>query len=288
MIHWVYPYGDRIAAPWSIGREVARGLRQAGHEVTQYDWDECRAIQPAPGDILLGHPHPEAGRVFRNSACGPWAKVTAMSPWNGSAEYTANLDYIMDWCDDVILICGEYWQAKAKPRTCVDMAVRPAHFPAIKRKFNPPGQRKLAYIGCTLPIKGPDKIAEVAKSHSVGHFGYGSIPGTISHGYLDFVKSDALAVLAGYDFLITLADHDANPTTVLEAMCWGLIPLCSPGSGYTEPDVVVVDSPDVIEYWQHAPAEELQRRQEQGHALVRTKYTWSRFNQTILEVVNAR
>ncbi len=35
-----------------------------------------------------------------------------------------------------------------------------------------------------------------------------------------------------YDFLITVGSSDANPTTILEAMAWGLIPVCSVQSGY--------------------------------------------------------
>ena len=32
--------------------------------------------------------------------------------------------------------------------------------------------------------------------------------------------------------MITLGSADANPTTILEAMAWGLIPVCSVQSGY--------------------------------------------------------
>ena len=32
--------------------------------------------------------------------------------------------------------------------------------------------------------------------------------------------------------MITVGSADANPTTILEAMAWGLIPVCSIQSGY--------------------------------------------------------
>ncbi len=32
--------------------------------------------------------------------------------------------------------------------------------------------------------------------------------------------------------MITVGSADANPTTILEAMAWGLIPVCSVQSGY--------------------------------------------------------
>ena len=290
MIHFVYPFdADKIAAPWSIGNHVAAGLRRAGHEVRQYDWDDRGAIQPQPGDVLLGHPHPDAGRIWRNSVCGPWAQVVAMSPWNGSDEYERNLDYIFEYADSVVLICGEYWRKYSRtwaPKvTAVDMAINPDHFPPLERAFNPPGQRRFAFIGCTLPIKGPEYIAQVAQKYTVGHFGYGEIPGTVRHGYVDFSTAEARAQLAGYDFLITMADNDANPTTVIEAMSWGIIPLCRRGCGYTSPDVVVIDSSTVIDYWQSAPVDRLIDRQRLGFSLVREKYTWEIFTDKILEVM---
>ena len=290
MIHFVYPFdADKIAAPWSIGNHVAAGLRRAGHEVRQYDWDDRGAIQPQPGDVLLGHPHPDAGRIWRNSVCGPWAQVVAMSPWNGSDEYERNLDYIFEYADSVVLICGEYWRKYSRtwaPKvTAVDMAINPVHLPPLERAFNPPGQRRFAFIGCTLPIKGPEYIAQVAQKYTVGHFGYGEIPGTVRHGYVDFSTAEARAQLAGYDFLIMMADNDANPTTVIEAMSWGIIPLCRRGCGYTSPDVVVIDSSTVIDYWQSAPVDRLIDRQRLGFSLVREKYTWEIFTDKILEVM---
>jgi len=288
MIHFVYPFdADKIAAPWSIGNHVAAGLRRAGHEVRQYDWDDRGAIQPQPGDVLLGHPHPDAGRIWRNSVCGPWADRVAISPWNGSTEYTRNLDYIHHDAS-LICICGDYWARQLPPywdARAVDMAVNPAHFPPLERAFNPPGQRRFAFIGCTLPIKGPEYIAQVAQKYTVGHFGYGEIPGTVRHGYVDFSTNEARAQLAEYDFLVMMADHDANPTTVLEAMSWGIIPLCRRGCGYTAPDVVVIDSSNVVDYWQSAPPDALLDRQRLGFSMVREKYTWERFLETLSEVL---
>ena len=59
MIHFIYPFdAARFAAPWSIGNEVAAGLRAHGRVVQQYDWQDRSTIIPSPGDVLLGHPHP--------------------------------------------------------------------------------------------------------------------------------------------------------------------------------------------------------------------------------------
>jgi hypothetical protein len=40
------------------------------------------------------------------------------------------------------------------------------------------------------------------------------------------------------DFMITMGNRDANPTTILESSAMGLVAVCPVGSGYTESDGV--------------------------------------------------
>ena len=47
------------------------------------------------------------------------------------------------------------------------------------------------------------------------------------------------ALLAEHHFLVTVGKADANPTTILEAMAWGLVPICTPESGYDDPREVI-------------------------------------------------
>ena len=80
-LHLVYPHGARISCPDAIGRNLARRL--ADHfTVRAYDWDDRATIRPAPGDLLLGHPHPSPRTIFRTSARQPgWRRVVMLCPY---------------------------------------------------------------------------------------------------------------------------------------------------------------------------------------------------------------
>ena len=327
-IHLVYP-NDRTrrqSAPWSIGYNLATGLRKRGHQVQTYDWDEQLCIFPdSPDDILIGHPHPEPGKCFRTSMVAPWKKVISIAPWNGSDEYRRDQEYVWKVVDHHFSICGEGWvnndghhlrslkcgdkQITIKPLiTRLDMAIDPQYFPTLKQSYNPPGERRFLYIGCTVPIKGTDYLGELA--HCVdkgvfGHIGHGKITDTvpnilrdtnspISHGYLDLQSDEAKFILAQYDFLIMPGIHDANPTTVLEAMSWGLIPILSDGCGYTEKDYfgyrlsrTCADDAELIESLQRADETTLRDLARRNAELVRSRYTWQRFVNSVALVLEA-
>ncbi len=243
MIHLCYPHthpdGSHHRAPWSIGHNLALGLRRAGHRVRQYDYQDTLIIQPGPGDILIGHPHPDAGYVFRNSLVGPWQKVIGISPWNGSEEYTAALDYVVPRCDRYFAICGPYWAERLPDRwenvTALDMAVDASLFPILEREWNPPGHRRFLYIGCTVKQKGTAFLEQIIRETgiTVGHCGYGHVEGAEAHGFVDFTSDEGRALLSRYDFLIMPGENDANPTTVLEAMCWGMVPALTNTCGWS-------------------------------------------------------
>lgn len=247
MIHLVYPWqappDRKHAAPWTIGRELGRALRKRGHAVAQYDWTDRRTIAPSPGDVLIGHPHPENGYIFRNSIKNKWTAIYGISPWNGSDGYTCNVENVLDRVSHYFLICGEYWASQVPSRwrwktTCLDMAIRASDFLRVKTVYSAPGQRRFLYIGCTVPEKGTEYIERLiaATGYTVGHVGYGHIAGAVTHGFVDLCSENGLAVLAQYDFLLMAGQHDANPTTVLEAACWGLVPVLSPTCGWTVSD----------------------------------------------------
>ena len=115
-IHLVYPHDPARAhmAPWSIGYNLGKHLRKAGYEVYQYDWEDRCIIDPHPGSILLGHPHPNVGHVFRNSLCGPWSWVASIAPWNESDEYWNNQQYVWRRVDHVFYITGRGWRMSPK------------------------------------------------------------------------------------------------------------------------------------------------------------------------------
>lgn len=290
MIHFVYPYDPaRIAAPWSIGNHVSAGLRARGYEVQQYDWEDRRTIVPQIGDVLLGHPHPTDGFVFRNGLVGSWRRVVALAPFNGSE---ANRVFTASWIERVdhfLAICGPHWAQQLPPHSsAVDMAVDRAAFPRVT-SFAEPGRRSIGYIGCTVTDKGTEYLAALSElvNAPIYHFGSGEVGGRVLEcGYHDFCRSVPVA-----DFVITTGRNDANPTSILEGCSWGMLAFCTPESGWGEDVAIHVPLDDVdaaaalVNNWLALDSFVLEgRRSEVDAALPR--YSWDRFVDKVVEAIS--
>jgi len=298
-VHLVYPHGPRIATPDAIGRHLGHRL-EAHYRVRYYDWDEPTAIRPAPGDILLGHVHPFPLTCFRRSLDQTgWHKILILQPYNHGDDFqVAFLDEVIDRADRFLAITGNYWFRRVADSSFahwlpkmihLDLAVDREEFPPIKTAFNPPGQRKFLYIGHNLYCKNPEYLVAIARHMPETHFGWmgsgtRSLPGFVPLGPQDFSTPAALMLLSEYDFLITVGFADANPTTILEAMAWGLIPVCTPQSGYEDyPGIVNVPLDDVpavvavLRRLQSATEAELFRFQAQNWDALTQHFNWDRF-----------
>src|ERR1035437_10468265 len=84
--------------------------------------------------------------------------------------------------------------------------------------------------------------------------------------------------------MLTVGKADANPTTILEAMAWGLIPICTPTSGYQGirniPNVPRDDAPAAAAILRHllaADESELVAMQSENWRQLDEHYTWDRF-----------
>lgn len=298
IFHVVYPYDpSRDAAPWSIGNHLVEALRARG-DVRVYDWASRVIPEPVTRhDVLIGHPHPESGRAFGGALTKDWARKIAITPWGGRVLTEALVDDCMPYVDKVALICGPYWAERIPARwrfksLAVDMAIDASRFPRVKEEFNPPGQRGYLYIGCTEPCKGTDYLERLISMvpGRWGHFGPGRVHGAIEHGYAAFWDDAALSIVKEYDFLVHCGRNDANPTTVLEAACWGLIPLCTPTSGWGE-DVSVAlcgknptAAAEDLGYWQDINPADLEHASAALRHNAKT-YTWDRFTSKILSLL---
>jgi len=84
--------------------------------------------------------------------------------------------------------------------------------------------------------------------------------------------------------MITVGNADANPTTVLESMSWGLIPVCTPTSGYVN-EQGIVNVPlgdaqaarDIIESLNAMPQSGLIELQIEGQKALKDNYNWPVF-----------
>ena len=312
-IHLVYPHGSRISCPDAIGRNLAERLR-ARYNVLLYDWDETCAIIPGPDDILLGHPHPAPWTCFRRSmAQSGWRKIIAMSPYShGDPTYVAFFDSIIARVDLFLAITGRYWYTSVGESIFshwrlkmihLDLAVNRNDFPILKTSFNPSGERRFVYIGNSGLFKNVAYLTAIAKALPEMTFawigsriGSGSttIPGLLPYGFQDFQRDDARAIVAGYDFMLTVSRADANPTTILEAMAWGLIPVCTPQSGYIGyPGIINIPLDNLqavtkrLCMLQEMSEATLLRIQQENWNLIEQYFTWDRFAQQVIDAIEA-
>jgi hypothetical protein len=300
-LHLVYPEGPGIGCPETIGRHLAAGLASR-YEVVTHRWDSREALPASPEDLLLGHPHPAPGTVFRRAAAqGGWRRVVMLCPFNGDPAQVAWLDPVLERCDAYLALCGEHWE-RALPSTSMrrwtprlrrlDLALDRAEFPRVKRSFAAPGKRRFLYVGHSGWPKNTGYLSAIARALPDVEFAWagspraGAIEGVRHLGRLDFSLAASRAVVAEFDFMITVGSFDANPATVLEAMGWGLIPVCTPQSGYLsggEPGVVNVPLDDldgavsVLRGLQALPSARLRAMAEKNRRRLERHYTWKRF-----------
>jgi len=309
-IHFVYPHGPGISAPDAIGRKVSEKLSR-DYRVIPYHWHESRLIKPGKDDVLLGHPHPWPRTTFRLSARqAGWKRIIAMFPYNHDLKQVAFFDFVVNRCDLFLAITGRYWFnsierspfAHWRPKMVhLDMAVDRRDFPIVKNEFNEPGRRRLIYIGHDLWFKNTrylSRIAGAMAETTISWLGGGarsSIPGLNPLGYLDFSHETAKRIIAEHDFMITVGKADCNPTTILEAMAWGLIPVCTPQSGYIGyPGITNVPLDDVtgavrvLRDLQEWPDERLKEMQMVNWEALDRHFNWDRFAGQIREAIESK
>lgn len=312
-IHFVYagsPDNGANMAPYTITRNLYNFLASKGIEVVYYDWCHTSEVTPPePNDIILGHPnYPDntaTRQLFRyrcRARCLIFPFHHAM-PWINSP-----FDDLVRSADRVFSIAGPYWYdtmdqtifAHWKPKVVrVDMAVDAAAFPHLKKSFNPPGQRSFAYIGCDRPEKGLDLLYEIMRRSPYHLHAYGNIDGNCSllhlknvhyHGWADTNPAWANDFCGLVDCFLNASRSDANPTTLLESMSWGIPVACSRGSGYDAwKDGTFfglnTDDPEgcanLLEHVNHMSDDDLKRRSAIGREAVETRYTWDKFCTTV-------
>ncbi len=309
-IHFVYPHRLRISAPSAIGRKVGERLCARGYDVVHYDIDEARVIKPGPSDVLLGHPHEAPWTVFRRSAArSDWRRKLLLMPYVHVDTYHASLaDPVVRNCDLFLAITGATWfesipdsiSAHWLPKMVhVDLAVDRGDFPRVKTAFNPPGQRRFLYIGHTGWYKNTPYLAELARRLPESEFawigsGEPGISGLRAYGRRDFTTAEARELVAEHDFLLTVGVGDANPTTVLEAMAWGLVPVCTPESGYAgRAGIVNVPLGDseraaaILRALQARPEADLLELQAANDGDLDAHFNWDRFTDQVVAAIQS-
>ena len=311
-VHLVYPHGEKISCPDAIGRHLAERLSKR-YRVLLYDWQVFGKIRPGPNDVLIGHACPVYMTLFRRSLrLAGWKRVLLMSAYcHGDDHMVAYNERILRHCDLYLAITGNYWFqdirnsgfAHWRPKMRhLDLGINRAEYPALKKTFNRPGSRKFLYVGregFTSRAKNIPYLVEIAAAMPGTDFGWAGT--TTSHGRIeplgsrDFGTATSRSLVAEYDFLITVGSTDSNPATILEGMAWGLIPVCTPQSGYVGYESIInvplgslQKTVEILRGLQDAPDHVLYEKQAANWRLLDSHFNWDRFADQVVEAIESK
>jgi len=308
-VHLIYPTSDLLRTPFAIGRELSRRLQERFSVIVYPDHRVEGKINPNRGDILIGHPDWNPRTIFTASLDNPkWGKRIAICPFNTDPRQVGHIDSFIHKCDHLLAITATHW-IKQAPLSCfqhwcpkiihLDLAINRDDYPRVKSKFSLPGERKFLFIGNPTFFKNVAYLNEIAGSlpemvfHWIGP-GIKRYSNLKQSGRIDFSSDEARKKITDFDFFITVGDADCNPTTILEAMAWGLIPICTPQSGYDEePGICNVPLNDlrgvqsVLRELQQCSDQKLLNLQELNWERLDNHFNWERFTDQVEQVIRS-
>lgn len=301
------PPNSPYSLTWNVGRYLREHVMALGYGFQYVNLDDTSDHDIQPQDIILAHSWYPAG--FMTATLDKKVKARFLiQPYQhdivGKNESWWIKD-IVEECDHLFFVTGKYWYDTMSEGlygdwkdkvTRLDMAVNPLLHPHSKRRWNKPGQRKFLAIGADIPYKGLGLIADLARvaGFHLGYYGsapherFVHVPQFVHHGARDFTPEVQAQISNEYDAFISLAIGDANPTTLLETACWGMLPMCNLQSGYYPDDPFMELSTNYIlfnlsqiDYIQQAPEYELRQRADAIRQRVLAEHTWDKFCKTL-------
>lgn len=308
---------EPISSPYTVTYNVARYLKARADErgmAFQYvNLDDTRGHAFDADDIVIGHLWHTPGSFVRQALAQQACPVFILQPYSScmvSQGDVATYCALFERATHCFWITGEaWWQhmphsgfASLRDRsTRLDMAVNAEKHPYCKATWNPPGRRGFLTIGADIPAKGLDRIAELAQMSGIrlGYFGnapkerFQHVARFKYYGGIEFKTPVIEQVCRDYDFFLTLGRCDANPTTMLETACWGLVGACNSASGYIpNQPFLELRGDDLVFDWEQVermnamPEHELQERSQRLRALMETSYTWDNFTTRLWEGID--
>ena len=265
-------------------------------------------IHPKKGDILLGHPHSFPFTTFRNSLSNKnWEKVIIYQPYNEDPFQLSYINRFINECDQFIALCGDYWFKRVNKSIFnewtniidqIDLCINSNLYPFIKDKFNKKGERKFLYIGNDYSYnnyaKNTDYLEEISKKfekNTFGSIGNKKFKNFQNYGWLNLKDKKNLDIIKKYDFIIHTSTNDANPSTVLEGMSWGLVPIITKETGHSEDSIIYIPLNDIsntkkiLDFYQNEDEKNLIEIQQKNLKLVKEKYNWKNYRKKIRELV---
>lgn len=306
------PYRSPYERTWYLGRFLREKARERGWAFRYVNLDDTTPHAVGPDDIVLGHLWFNEGSFIQRAFDQDCRLKLILQPYTHKMvgdEALPVLHRYFDIADWLFLITGPYWFdtmpltpfARWRDKaTRIDNAVNPQAHPFLKRRWNPPGKRRAMAVGYDNPAKGMDVIADIARTTGIhigvfGAVGYEMFPNapTITcHGGVSFTPDVIQELVDEYDFFLSTGRFDANPTTLNETACWGLIGACTPQSGYwpDQPfyelslDDMILNY-DQIDRLQHMSERDLWRRARMMRDLMVSDYNADKVCATIWDKI---
>lgn len=303
--HIIYPFNKNINInPWSIGNNIIYALND-NFNIKVYQWTSLEVIIPNKGDILIGHSNSNPFTVFRRSMNHQnWGKIILLQPYNEDPLQMSYLFDVVDKCDYFLALCGDYWFdrigsspfRKWKNKIVqLKLGIDKNLYPFQKKKFNIKGKRKFFFIGNDYAYNNFSKnlpylkdISKVIGPEFFGTAGNKKIRNVKHFGWLNFQKKSSLNIIKNFDFLIQTSKYDANPSTVLEAISWGLVPVVTKECGYSKDKSIIniplnkiEDVKKIILELQFCKQKKLKDMQINNLSLLKKKYNWVSFRKIV-------
>jgi len=310
------PLMSPYSITWNVGRFLRDKAAALGYAFEYVNLDDTTPRVFSADDIVIGHCWWSGG--FMHQALNAAIRaVYILQPYSSGMVSTLDIPMVLDlWgkADHLFLITGETWwdwsdktpyKDVLKNATRLDMAINPDLHQYRKETWNKAGKRGVLTIGSDIPAKGLKNVAELARIMGFrwGHIGgmntdtHAHVPQFVLHGGVLLDADNQRKACADYDFMVSLANCDANPTTLLEASAWGLVTFANEHSGYFPAMYPKDPSPfapfiglqlgklernmETLHRWLYADEYDLQQVSQRQSAVVRGHYTWQRFTDTL-------
>lgn len=309
VIHFVYsgdPLNDNaIVAPGTITNKLYRYL-QKFREVKYYDLkDKTSNITVNPNDIIIGHPHPEEEtaikRLFRHNCAG---KYLLFPLHTKIPEINHFIHDVAQQADNLFVISGPYWTETIGTTEFkylrekiirLDNGLDLGSFPLKKNRFNSSGKRGLFVYGRSGEEKGTKLLFNLLQKFKcrvviAGNYIEEDIaliknrPDTSYLGNINLSNQKVVKhILENCDFFINMSVSDASPTTLLETMSLGLIPITTPQCGYYYSSFLLLSLSDnehnilTINNALNMDEEHLKLLQNKNLNIIEQNHNWDKF-----------
>jgi len=308
------------SAPFSITFHLIEKLSKT-YKIKLYDWKEKITCNIKEGDLLLFQPIPDFKLWNKKSIWEidkesiswktlekyPKCRNIAILPYNHPANESVWLKELFEkYTQKNIFICGEYWfktwdkspyyKILSEKPLQINMGIEQEDYPLIKKKINPKQKRKFLYIGNTQSWKNTNQLEQIAKNYPNFQGGYissGFINGwekiaNFANLTLEFMQR----IVNEYDFFLNVSSGDAQATTILENICFGLVVACTPESGYNYPSMIPMHVSDIeyncqqINKMQEMEEDEYLKRMEDNLNHIKISHNWESICSKIIEYIN--